>query len=127
MLDKWFSLEATRDGDDVLARVKTLTEHPAFTLKNPNRVRALLGAFALRNFPAFHRNDGSGYRLIAYYVDVLDASNPHSATMLLNAFRSWQKWDVAQRNHAFMALQELRQKERSPEAGELLDKMLANV
>ncbi len=127
VLDKWFSLEATRDGDDVLARVKTLTEHPAFTLKNPNRVRALLGAFALRNFPAFHRNDGSGYRLIAYYVDVLDASNPHSATMLLNAFRSWQKWDVAQRNHAFMALQELRQKERSPEAGELLDKMLANV
>jgi aminopeptidase N, Escherichia coli type len=125
VLDKWFTLEATRNNDDTLTRVKTLTEHPMFTLKNPNRVRALLGAFALRNFPIFHREDGQGYRLVAHYIDVLDASNPHSASTLLNAFRSWKKWSVPQRNQAFMLLQELRQKERSPEVNELLDKMLA--
>ncbi|MDR1528964.1 MAG: aminopeptidase N [Burkholderiales bacterium] len=125
VLDKWFAMEATRDSANVLTRVQRLTEHPAFTLRNPNRVRALLGSFALRNFPAFHDEDGGGYRFIAHYIDALDASNPHSAAMLLNAFRSWRKFSLPQRDNAYMVLQDLRQKPRSPEISELLDKLLA--
>ena len=65
--------------------VKSLMEHPAFALTNPNKVRALIGAFG-RNLPAFHAADGSGYRLMADQVLAIDAINPQVASRLVAVF-----------------------------------------
>src|SRR5690606_34368851 len=64
VLDKWFVLEATSTLPDTLARVVQLTAHPAFSMRNPNKVRALIGAFATANPVRFHAADGSGYAFL---------------------------------------------------------------
>ena len=61
VLDKWFALEAQAERSDTLTRVQSLLAHPRFNARNPNRVRSLVGAFALRNFARFHAADGRGY------------------------------------------------------------------
>ncbi len=73
MIDKWFALQAMIPEPDTLPRVKRLMDHPAFSLANPNRVRALIGAFAAANQTQFNAADGSGYDFIATVVLVLDA------------------------------------------------------
>ncbi|MCL2871830.1 MAG: aminopeptidase N [Betaproteobacteria bacterium] len=127
VLDKWFALEASAfriNSNDALARVNELLQHPAFSLKNPNRVRAVLGVFAQRNTAAFHAADGSGYRFIADYIDTLDSLNPQVAAMLLNAFSLWAHLAEPQRSQAQQALKGLTEKARSTETAELLDKLL---
>jgi aminopeptidase N len=73
--------------------VRDLLEHPAFSLKNPNKVRALLGVFSVANPTAFHAADGAGYRLLADRVMDLDALNPQVAARLAAAFNSWLRYD----------------------------------
>ena len=85
VMDKWFALQAGSRRADVLDTVKSLMEHPAFALTNPNKVRALIGAFG-RNLPAFHAADGSGYRLMADQVLAIDAINPQVASRLVAVF-----------------------------------------
>jgi aminopeptidase N len=75
--------------------VTALLEHAAFTLKNPNRVRSLLGAFALGNPTGFHQGDGAGYALIADQVLALDARNPQVASRLAQSFGRWRRYDPA--------------------------------
>ncbi|MDR0250409.1 MAG: aminopeptidase N [Burkholderiales bacterium] len=133
VLDKWFALESAAviyDHNDchstnALARVNELIRHPAFSLKNPNRVRAVLGVFAQRNTAAFHAADGSGYRFIAGHIDTLDSLNPQVASMLLNAFAPWADLAEPHRSQAQQTLKGLTEKARSPEVAELLDKLLA--
>jgi aminopeptidase N len=132
VLDKWFALEAAAfrhpfrcHNADALTRLDELTQHPAFSLKNPNRVRAVLGVFAHRNIAAFHAADGSGYRFIANHIDTLDNLNPQVAAMLLNAFTPWANLAEPQRSQAQQVLKGLTEKTRSPEVAELLDKLLA--
>ncbi|MCL2310760.1 MAG: aminopeptidase N [Proteobacteria bacterium] len=128
VLDKWFVLEACafhQHSADALARVSELTQHPAFSLKNPNRVRAVLGAFAQRNTAAFHAADGSGYRFIADHIATLDNLNPQVAAMLLNAFTPWSDLAEPQRSRAQQTLEALVEQVRSPEVAELLEKLLA--
>jgi len=91
--DKWLSLQATSKREGVIDDVKRLMEHPAFNRQNPNRIRALIGAFAMGNFRAFHAADGSGYRLLADFVIELDASNPHVASRLIQAMIRWRRYD----------------------------------
>jgi len=90
VIDKWFILQATIGETDTLARVKTLMEHPAFSLTNPNRVRSLIGAFASGNQTQFNALDGSGYNFVADMVIGLDRTNPQVAARLLGAFKSWR-------------------------------------
>ena len=75
-MDKWFAIQAQSTAADALGRVRALESDPAFTLKNPNRVHALLGAFVRGNPSGFHRADGAGYRLLADRLIQLDALNP---------------------------------------------------
>ena len=82
VLDKWFALQARSLRADTLARVKKLLAHPRFSAKNPNRVRALVGAFTLGNFVRFHARDGSGYAFAADQVLALDKTNPQLASTL---------------------------------------------
>src|SRR5262249_7096144 len=93
VLDKWFTLQAISNHPDTLDRVLALTGHPDFGLHNPNRARALLGAFSMRNQFHFHRPCGRGYALLADHVRALDGQNPHLAARLTTAFNTWRRFD----------------------------------
>ncbi len=95
VMDQWFSVQAASALPGGLARVKALMEHPAFTLKNPNKVRALVGAFAGQNLVNFHSADGSGYRFLADLVITLNGFNPQIASRQLAPLTRWRKYDAS--------------------------------
>jgi aminopeptidase N len=90
VLDKWFAVQAAIPEDGTLARVRELMNHPAFAFSNPNRVRSLIGSFAMANPTQFHREDGSGYALLAETVLALNGTNPQIAARLLTGFGTWR-------------------------------------
>jgi len=90
-----------------LDRVKTLMEHPAFSLHNPNRVRALIGAFASGNQTQFNRADGQGYRLLRDAVLTIDPKNPQLAARLLGSFKAWRALESGRRALAEASLREI--------------------
>jgi aminopeptidase N len=94
VLDKWMSLQAGSPLPETVAAVRGLMKHPAFDIKNPNRVRALVGAFSV-NHLRFHNEDGSGYRLVGEVIRTLDPMNPQVAARMASAFESWRRYDPA--------------------------------
>ena len=110
-LDKWFAVQAQVPGEPALTGVVALEGDPAFTLKNPNRARALLGTFASSNPSGFHRADGAGYRLFAERLAQLDALNPQIAARLATAFNGWQRLEPIRRDAARAALHDLAQRQ----------------
>jgi aminopeptidase N len=107
VVDKWFSLQATMPDTTTLDRVRRLTAHPAFSMANPNRVRALIGAFVHANQKEFNRADGSGYDFAAEQILALDASNPQVAARLATCFRTWRTLEPGRRSRAKAALERL--------------------
>jgi aminopeptidase N len=107
ILDKWFALQASIPEAQTLERVYALTVHPAFSLANPNRVRALVGTFAHGNPTQFNRADGKGYEFVAGKVLALDERNPQVAARLLSAFRSWRVLESSRRAQAEAALRRI--------------------
>lgn len=95
VMDQWFSVQAASGLPGGLDRVKALMQHPAFTMKNPNKVRALIGAFAGQNLINFHAADGSGYRFLADLIIQLNALNPQIASRQLAPLTRWRKYDSA--------------------------------
>ncbi|MBF0785265.1 aminopeptidase N [Muribacter muris] len=93
VMDKWFALQATRPDQNVLEVVKHLLGHPSFNFKNPNRVRALVGAFAAQNPRAFHAIDGSGYRFLVDILIQLNSSNPQVASRLIEPLIKLSRYD----------------------------------
>ncbi|EKV31341.1 Membrane alanine aminopeptidase N [Caenispirillum salinarum AK4] len=96
-LDKWFSVQAVAARPDTLARVKDLMSHEKFTMRNPNRVRALVGAFAMGNPTVFHAKDGSGYAFLADRVLELNSLNPQIGARLLQPLGRWKRMDEDRR------------------------------
>jgi aminopeptidase N len=94
VLDKWFTTQALSTRPDTVEAVARLAAHPDFTLANPNRVRALVGAFAA-NQRAFHDASGAGYRFLADKVIAVDRLNPHTAARLTPPLGRWRRFDVA--------------------------------
>jgi len=92
VIDKWLALQASARRDDTLQRVRELMDHEAFDLRNPNRVRALIGAFCAANMAGFHRADGTGYRFVADQVLVLDRINAQVAGRLLSTLTRWRRY-----------------------------------
>jgi aminopeptidase N len=103
ILDKWFVLQAQIPEKETLARVRGLMSHHAFSLSNPNRVRALIGGFSA-NQTQFNRSDGAGYDLLAEVVLALDQANPQIAARLLSALRSWRSLEPLRQSRAQAAL-----------------------
>ncbi len=95
VIDKWFALQARSSLPGTPNRVRELTMHPAFERKNPNRVRALVGAFAQGNQIRFHDASGSGYVFLADEVITLDPINPTTAARLVQALGAWRRHDPA--------------------------------
>ncbi|ATX79026.1 aminopeptidase N [Mariprofundus aestuarium] len=91
VMDKWFSVQAASTLPDTLERVKALMGHEKFDLRNPNKVRALIGTLAMRNPATFHAEDGSGYAFIADQVLTLDSLNPQVASRMLRALMNWKR------------------------------------
>jgi aminopeptidase N len=92
VLDKWFTAQALSTRADTLDAVIALAEHPDFTLANPNRFRALIGAFAA-NQRRFHASSGRGYRFLADMTLALDRLNPQTAARLIPALGRWRRFD----------------------------------
>jgi aminopeptidase N len=107
VLDKWFAIQASAPRQDALERAERLRNHADFNTRNPNRVRALVAAFAMRNPRAFHRADGRGYRVLAALAEVIDPNNPALAARLLTPFESWRRFDEGRQTHARAALERL--------------------
>jgi aminopeptidase N len=94
VLDKWFSIQATSTLPDTVAQVRALSSHPDFDLRNPNRIRALVGAFAGANQVRFHDPKGEGYRFLADIVIQLDPSNPQVAARMVGSLGQWRRFDA---------------------------------
>jgi aminopeptidase N len=109
IVDKWFSLQATIPEPATLERVRALSEHPGFSMSNPNRVRALIGTFAHANATQFNRIDGAGYEFVADTVLSLDPRNPQVAARLLSAFKSWRALEPSRSDKAQVALRRVAQ------------------
>jgi aminopeptidase N len=126
ILDKWFGLQAAIPEAGTLDRVRRLMAHPAFSLANPNRVRSLVGSFALGNPTQFHRADGAGYDFLADLALELDGANPQLAARLVTAFGTWKILEAGRRGKAETALRHLADAPRlSPDVGDLVQRSLA--
>ncbi|MEQ8232148.1 MAG: aminopeptidase N, partial [Gammaproteobacteria bacterium] len=108
VVDKWFAVQASSRLPGTLDEVRKLIDHPAFDLRNPNKVRAVIGAFCQGNHAGFHAADGSGYDFAAEQVIALDAINAQVAARLARAFDRWKKFDAARQAHARRALERIK-------------------
>ena len=93
VMDKWFTMQAIKPGPDTVKKVRELMQHTAFSIQNPNKVRSLIGVFAMLNPTGFHAADGSGYAFHADRVIELDALNPQIAARMVSAFNRWKRYD----------------------------------
>ena len=93
VVDKWLSLQAMSTRPDTLQTVTGLLDHDAFSMKTPNKVRALIGAFCSGNQLRFNAADGGGYRFLTDRVLALDPINPQVAARLVGAFGQWRRFD----------------------------------
>jgi aminopeptidase N len=94
VLDKWFSTQALCKGPGALDKVLKLSEHPDYSLKNPNRVRSLLGTFCAGNQVRFHDKNGGGYAFLSRMVMALDPMNPQVAARMVSIFNQWRRFDA---------------------------------
>ena len=124
VMDQWFTIQVSRPQEDVLERVKYLMQHPAFSLKNPNKVRALIGAFA-QNRVNFHRLDGQGYQLLADVVIELNRLNPEIAARLITPLTRWQRFDETRQALMRSQLERIKQEPLSSNVYEVVEKALA--
>ena len=125
VLDKWFTLRATSSLPDTLSEVVALLEHPKFDIGTPNRVRALVGAFASGNPVRFHAPDGAGYSFLADQIIKLDGLNPQVAARMVAPLTRWKKYDEARQRMMRECLERiLRQPGLSPDVTELATKGL---
>jgi aminopeptidase N len=125
VVDKWLSVQALSRLPGTLARVQDLLRHPAFDLKVPNKVYALIRAFAA-NHVRFHAASAEGYAFLADQVIALDALNPQVAARMARAFDRWKKFDAGRQAQARRQLERIRDaKGLSKDVGEIVSKALA--
>jgi len=92
VVNQWFQVQAAIPDEGALERVQGLLSHPDFDLRNPNKVRALVGIFANQNPVNFHRADGEGYRFLADIIARLNSLNPQIAARLLSPLTKWRNY-----------------------------------
>ncbi len=93
IVDKWFTLQAMSMRESTIADIKKLMEHPAFTLRNPNRLRSLIGAFTSGNPVYFHDKSGEGYRILSGVISALNKTNPQIAARFVAPLGQWRRYD----------------------------------
>ncbi len=125
VMDKWFTLQVLNaPGETGAAVTRTLTEHPAFDWKNPNRFRAVIGALGA-NHAGFHAADGAGYALVADWLIRLDPLNPQTAARMTTMFETWRRYDADRQALMREALQRIAATPGlSRDTAEMVDRML---
>ena len=123
LVDKWFTVQALSHRDGTFAVIESLLQHDDFVLSNPNRVRALLGAFS-QNMAVFHAADGSGYRLLIEKIIELDKRNPQIAARLAAPLTRWKRLEPQRRELLRSELVRLQQLELSRDLSEIVGKSL---
>lgn len=93
VLDNWLRLVGAKPAKDVLDDVKQAMAHPTFSIRNPNRLRALIGSFAMNNQVQFHAADGSGYRFLTDLLIELNEVNPQVASRLITPLIQFKRLD----------------------------------
>ena len=121
VMDKWFAAQA-RTG--TLETAKALKDHSDFDLGNPNRVRALIGVFAMQNLASFHRVDGSGYAFLDSAIEEIDPLNSALAARLLTAFEQWRLLEPETRAQAEKTLKKLSEKPLSQNTTDILTRTI---
>ena len=125
VVEKWIAIQAGADLPDVLNKVKTLMQHEAFTLSNPNKVRSLIGRFCAGNISHFHNSDGSGYEFLADQVLALDPMNPQVAARLIQTMSRWRRYDEKRQELMKKQLERIiSKKELSKDVYEIVDRSL---
>ncbi|WMQ73729.1 MAG: Aminopeptidase N [Sodalis sp.] len=128
VMDKWFNLQATSPAEDVLDHIKSLLTHRAFSLNNPNRVRALIGAFSANNPAAFHAADGSGYAFLVEILTELNTRNPQVASRMVDPLIRLKRYDAPRQRLMRTALEHLKTLENlSVDLFEKITKTLGNA
>ncbi|MEM9734577.1 MAG: aminopeptidase N C-terminal domain-containing protein, partial [Pseudomonadota bacterium] len=126
VIDKWFAIQAALPGSAGLKRVKKLSKHPAYSLENPNRARALLAPFAAGNLSGFHRADGKAYAFYAKQILAIDAINPQLAARLLTLMNAWRTMEKGRAKQAKAALKSIATHPNlSRDVKEIVDRALA--
>lgn len=124
VVDKWLSIQASNKRHGTLNRVKALTQHPAFKLTNPNKVRALIGSFAA-NAPQFHDLSGEGYTFLTEHIIKLNSINPQIASRLVTPLISWRKYNSERQEKMRACLQKISElKDLSRDVYEVVSKAL---
>ncbi len=126
VLDKWFRLQATSFLPDTLKRVQQLMADPAFSLTNPNKVRALIGSFSAANHYRFHHQSGDGYHFLADQVIALNGINPQIASRLFAPLVGWRRYEPLRAGLMQQQLQRIAAvEELSKDVYEVVSKSLA--
>ncbi|MCG7630363.1 aminopeptidase N [Epibacterium sp. MM17-32] len=125
VMDKWFALQvATARPDRAPAVAAELTRHPLFTIRNPNRFRAVMGALSM-NHAGFHQANGSGYRLLADQLIALDPLNPQTTARMCTAFQTWKRYDAERQAKILTALERIKSTEGlSRDTNEMVSRIL---
>jgi aminopeptidase N len=100
VMDKWFRVQAMASSGDGIATFNRLRSDPAFTILNPNRVRALGSAFAMGNHKSFHRKDGTGYKVLCELIGDVDEVNGAVAARLCTLLESCTRVEAGRRSFA---------------------------
>ncbi|WP_045836066.1 aminopeptidase N [Hyphomicrobium sp. 99] len=124
VIDMWFAAQAQSPRPTVLDEVKALCRHPLFKITTPNKVRALIGTFALGNPLQFNRGDGAGYDFLADKVLEIDQFNPQVAARMLGAFRSFRALEPGRKGLAKAALKRVAAASISRDCNEIVSRML---
>ena len=124
VVNQWFSVQASSYGFGTLEHIQTLLTHPAFDWRNPNKIRAVLGAFANQSFVNFHRTDGLGYALLADAVIRLNKANPQIASRLLTPLTQWRRYTPELRGLMYDQLTRIMAEDLSKDVYEVVSKSL---
>ncbi len=125
VIEKWFAVQAAASSPQTLARVRQLLGHPCFSIRNPNKVRALIGAFC-GNPSQFHQAAGHGYKFLAEQVKVLDGINPQIAARMVAFFNPWKKYNPGRQEQMRRELEQIRKTPGlSSDVAEIVEKALS--
>ncbi|MCF6328923.1 MAG: aminopeptidase N [Henriciella sp.] len=121
VIDKWFAVQAATGN---AAEIEALTRHPGYDLGNPNRVRSVVGVFAMQNLAAFHAPDGAGHAIVANIITQADKRNPALAARLLQSFEQWKKLEPHAKASAEAVLENLKSQNLSQNAADIIARAL---
>lgn len=107
VMDKWFILQGTNPADGALSVIKQSMNHEAFTMRNPNRIRSLVGSFLNQNPTQFHKKDGTGYQFALAILKQLNSSNPQVAARLIDPLLKFKHYDDVRQKQIRAVLEEL--------------------